>query len=132
MKILLDTNAYSHLKRGHRRVAALVRRSEEIFLSAIIIGELLYGFRQGSRIDQNIEELKAFLNNPYVTFVPISFATAEHYARIAMSLRTKGRPIPSNDIWIAAQAMETGANLVSSDQHFSEIDGLAWMHVSTE
>ena len=67
MKILLDTNAYSHLKRGHRRVAALVRRSEEIFLSAIIIGELLYGFRQGSRIDQNIEELKAFLNNPYVT-----------------------------------------------------------------
>ncbi len=73
--------------------------SEEIFLSAIIIGELLYGFRQGSRIDRNIEELKAFLNNPYVTFVPISFTTAEHYAQIAMSLRTKGRPIPSNDIW---------------------------------
>ena len=132
MKILLDTNAYSHLKRGHRRVAELVRMSEEIFLSAIIIGELLYGFRQGSRIDRNIEELKAFLNNPYVTFVPISFTTAEHYAQIAMSLRTKGRPIPSNDIWIAAHALETDANLVSSDQHFSEIDDLAWMHVSTE
>ena len=68
MKILLDTNAYSHLKRGHRRVAALVRRSEEIFLSAIIIGELLYGFRQGSRIDQNITvHRRAFLHR-YVHF----------------------------------------------------------------
>ena len=56
MRILLDTNAYSHLKRGHSQVAALVRMSEEIFLSAIVIGELLYGFRQGSRASSEISE----------------------------------------------------------------------------
>jgi predicted nucleic acid-binding protein len=48
MRTLLDSNAYSHLKRGHRPVAELVRKSEEVFLSAIVAGELLYGFRQGS------------------------------------------------------------------------------------
>ncbi|MCE2434162.1 MAG: type II toxin-antitoxin system VapC family toxin [Candidatus Latescibacteria bacterium] len=132
MRILLDTNGYSHLKRGHRRVATLVRGSEEIFLSIVVIGELLYGFRQGSRSDRNIAELQAFLNNPYVTSVPISFVTADHYAQIAMSLKAKGRPIPSNDIWIAAHAMETGAHLISSDRHFAEIDGISWMHVSNE
>ena len=132
MRILLDTNGYSHLKRGHRRVATLVRGSEEIFLSIIVIGELLYGFRQGSRSDRNIAELQAFLNSPYVTSIPISFVTADHYSRIAMSLKAKGRPIPSNDIWIAAHAMETGARLISSDRHFEDVDGLTWMHVSTE
>ena len=129
MKLLLDSNAYSHLKRGHPRVAELVRMSEQVFLSAIVVGELLYGFRKGSRTEQNIRELYAFLDSPYVTFVPVSLVTADRYARITTSLRAKGRPIPSNDIWIAAHAMETGADLVSSDQHFEEVDGLVWVHV---
>ena len=129
MKLLLDSNAYSHLKRGHPRVAELVRMSEQVFLSAIVVGELLYGFRKGSRTEQNIRELHAFLDSPYVTFVPVSLVTADRYARITTSLRAKGRPIPSNDIWIAAHAMETGTDLVSSDQHFEEVDGLVWVHV---
>ena len=57
MKLLLDSNAYSHLKRGHPHVAELVRMSEEIFLSAVVIGELFYGFRKGSRAEQNIREI---------------------------------------------------------------------------
>ena len=129
MKLLLDSNAYSHLKRGHPRVAELVRMAEEVLLSAVVIGELFYGFRKGSRTEQNIRELYAFLDSPYVTFVPVSLVTADRYARITTSLRAKGRPIPSNDIWIAAHAMETGADLISSDQHFEEIDGLAWVHI---
>ena len=103
--------------------------SEQVFLSAVVVGELLYGFRKGLRTEQNIRELYAFLDSPYVTFVPVSLVTADRYARITTSLRAKGRPIPSNDIWIAAHAMETGADLVSSDQHFEEVDGLAWVHI---
>ena len=62
----------------------------------------------------------------------MSFTTADRYSRIAVGLRAKGRPIPSNDIWIAAHTMETGADLVSCDRHFEQIDGLAWIHVSAE
>ena len=126
MKILLDSNAYSHLKRGHLRTAEIVRASEAVLLSTVVIGELLYGFRQGSRLESNLRDLQAFMDNPYVTVTPVSYTTADRYARIAAALRAKGRPIPSNDIWIAAHAMETGAELISADRHFAEIDGLAW------
>lgn len=129
MRILLDSNAYSHLKRGHPRVRDLVRASEEILLSFVVIGELLYGFRNGSRLERNIRELHAFLDSPHVAIVDMDFTTADLYAQIASSLRAKGRPIPSNDIWIASHAMEAEAELVSHDRHFEAIDGLAWIHI---
>ena len=132
MRILLDSNAYSHLKRGHHRVVEIVRGSEEILLPLVVIGELLYGFRNGSRADRNTRELHAFLDNPHVSIAAMSLTTAGRYARIAAALRTKGRAIPSNDIWIAAHTMETGADLVSYDGHFGHVDGLVWIHVSTE
>ena len=87
------------------------------------------GSRKGSRLDRNVRELQSFLDNPYVTVLPVGLTTADRYARIAVSLRAKGRPIPSNDIWIAAHAMETGADLVSYDRHFEAVDGLAWVRV---
>ena len=132
MRILLDSSAYSHLKRGDRRIAEIVRGSEEILLSTIVIGELLYGFRQGSRLERNLQELHGFLSSPYVTVTTVSFTTADRYARIAASLRAKGRPIPANDIWIAAHALEAGAELVSYDRHFDQIDGLALVHLQSE
>ena len=129
MRILLDSNAYSHLKRGHPRIAEIVRHSEEILLPLVVIGELLYGFRNGSRLERNVRELHAFLDSPHVAIAAMTLTTADRYSRIAAALRTKGRPIPSNDIWIAAHAMETGADLISADRHFEQIDGLAWTHV---
>ena len=132
MRILLDSNAYSHLKRGHHRIVEIVRGSEEILLPLVVIGELLYGFRNGSRPERNTRELHAFLDNPHVSIAAMSLTTADRYARIAAALRIKGRPIPSNDIWIAAHTMETGADLVSYDGHFDRIDGLAWICVSTD
>lgn len=132
MKILLDSSAYSHLKRGDRRIAEIVRGSEEILLSTIVIGELLYGFRQGSRLERNLQELHDFLSSPYVTVITVSFTTADRYARIAASLRAKGRPIPANDIWIAAHALEAGADLVSYDRHFDQIDGLVLVRLPVE
>jgi tRNA(fMet)-specific endonuclease VapC len=131
MRVLLDSNAYTQLKKGHARVAELVRSSERVLFSTVVAGELLYGFRHGSRFDANLRELRAFLENRYVETVPVTLTTSDRYSRIAASLRRKGRPIPTNDVWIAAHAMETGADLVSFDQHFELVDGLAWVNCSS-
>lgn len=131
MKILLDTNAYSALKRGVDTVVRHVTRAETVFLSAIVAGELLAGFRQGIRLRKNLAELEAFMDNAHVAVVPVSYVTADRFGRIAAALRAKGRPIPTNDIWIAAHAMETGADLLSFDTHFVEVDGLVWIDPSS-
>ena len=128
MRILLDTNAYSELKRGRTAVADLVRRSEEIVFSTVVAGELMYGFRHGTRYTQNVRELEELLQSHFVTLVEVSLVTADRFGRIAAALRRKGTPIPTNDIWIAAHAMETGADLVSLDSHFEKVDGLAWVN----
>jgi tRNA(fMet)-specific endonuclease VapC len=70
---------------------------------------------------------EAFLDSPYVNLVPVTYTTADRFGRVAATLRAKGRPIPTNDIWIAAHAMETGAELLSFDQRFAAVDGLAWV-----
>lgn len=126
LNVVLDTNAYTKLKRGHEGVARRVRNAEGVLFSVIVVGELLHGFRFGTRTEQNIEELEAFLGSPRVTLVPVTWTTADRFGRIAASLRAKGRPIPTNDIWIAAHAMETGAELLSFDRHFDHVDGLVW------
>ena len=130
MRVLLDANAYSMLVRGHQQVAELVRRAEDVLLSAIVVGELMSGFRRGSYFQRNIDDLRSFLDNPYVSFVDVGPVTADRYSRIAASLRAKGRPIPTNDVWIAAHVMETGADLVSADRHFEHVDGIAWLRVT--
>ena len=131
MRVLLDTNAYSMLMRGHEQVAEIVREAEELLFSTVVVGELLYGFRHGTRFEQNAAGLRSVLDSPYSTLVEVGSITADRYSRIAASLRAKGRPIPTNDVWIAAHAMETGADLVSADGHFEHIDGIVWIPLST-
>ena len=87
------------------------------------------GFRQESRLERNAADLRSFIDSPYVSVVRVGPITADRYSRIVASLRSKGRPIPTNDIWIAAHAMETGADLVSADCHFEHVDGIAWVRV---
>ena len=130
MRVLLDSNAYSQWKRGHARVAELVRSSSEILVPLVVVGELLYGFQHGQRADENTRDLQTFLANRRVSVVTMTMTTADRYARIAAILRRKGRPIPTNDIWIAAHAMETGADLVSLDGHFAKVDGLTWVPIA--
>lgn len=126
MKRLLDTNAYVALKRDHAGVVGLVRDCSELVFSAVVVGELLFGFRNGARLDRNTRELDELLAQPRVRLVPVSRTTADRFGRIAAALRKAGKPIPSNDIWIAAHAFETGAELVSFDRHFESVDGLVW------
>ena len=126
MRLLLDTSAYAAWKRGDECVVALVRNASEILVSAVVAGELQFGFRQGSRYEKNMAEFREFPGSPYVTAIDATLTTADRFARIAAELRRKGSPIPTNDIWIAAHAMESGAELISFDQHFAQIDGLVW------
>ncbi len=129
MRVLLDSNAYSRLMWGDDQTSAVVRGATDILMSAVVIGELLYGFRNGSRFDRNAADLRSFLGNPHASFVPVGPITADRYSRIAAALRGKGSPIPTNDVWIAAHAMETGADLVSADRHFEAVDGIAWLRL---
>jgi tRNA(fMet)-specific endonuclease VapC len=132
MKLLLDTNAYAALLRGHADVTRRVREAEEILLSVVVVGELIFGFRNGARYEANRRALDEFLRSPYVALLPFGIVTADRFGRIASALKRKGRPLPTNDIWIAAHAMETGAELVSFDRHFGEIEGLAWIQPLAE
>ena len=115
MSVLLDTDASSALMRGHPVVAARVRETDRVLLPTIVVGELLFGFRCGTRYERNRRNLEVFLQNANVALLPATWATAERFERIAAALRAKGKPIPINDIWIAAHAMETGAGVLSFD-----------------
>lgn len=132
MKLLLDTNAYTAFMLGNDEVVAQVRASETIIMSPFVMGELLYGFRNGNRFDANLALLKSFLAHPYVQELEVTYQTADRYSRIAAALRKKGKPIPTNDIWIAAHTMELGAELLSRDKHFAEIDALPWIPWGSE
>ena len=124
VRILLDTNAYTGFMRGNAGVRELVLSADELLFSVIVIGELQYGFRHGGRLAKNLRELRTFLSDPLLRTVPVGPSTADRYGRIAAQLRAMGRPIPVNDIWIAAQTMEHGADLISADRHFDHVPGL--------
>jgi predicted nucleic acid-binding protein len=127
MKLSLDTNVYAALFRGDKTIADYVTRAEHVTISAVVAGELISGFRNGSRYEANRRGLDDFLMSAYVSLLPVTLVTADRFGRIAASLRRKGRPIPSNDIWIAAHTMESGSELLSFDKHFEAVDGLAWV-----
>ena len=127
MRLLLDSNTYSDYMAGDSAVVSLIQDADEVLLSVVVIGEQLFGFRRGSRYEENLAQLRSFLSHPQVSMLPVGETTADRYARILTSLRAKGRPIPTNDVWIAAHAMEAGADLVSRDRHFEHVDGIAWI-----
>jgi tRNA(fMet)-specific endonuclease VapC len=126
MKALLDTNAYSALMANRGRVADAVRRADAVLMSTVVLGELLFGFRNGSRYEANRAQLEAFLSRQFVNTLQVTVETAERFGLIAAQLRRSGTPIPTNDIWIAAHTLESGAHLLSFDQHFDAVDGLLW------
>lgn len=118
---MLDTSAYSAFKRGHPDVLSEVRRAREILVPSVVVGELLAGFSRGSRRARNERDLAAFLGRSRVCEVPVTHDTAERYAVIHANLRAAGTPIPTNDVWIAACAMEHGAELLTLDRDFTAV-----------
>ena len=124
MTVALDTNAYSDYLRGVALRVAVVRSAARIHLPLIVLGELRAGFGAGSREAENLATLGQFLASPRVTVLHPDEATTEHYARIFLQLRKKGAAIPTNDLWIAALAIQHDLDLCTSDAHFREVDGL--------
>ena len=124
MKILPDTSAYVGFKVGVNEVVEIVTAAERILFSPVVLGELMFGFRNGARFAENMVELEKLLQHDAVELLQIGKTTADRYSRIAAYLRQQGTPIPTNDIWIAAQTMECGAELITSDRHFEKVSGL--------
>ena len=112
-KIIIDTNIYSDAIRGRDYAIHILKNYDTIFLSPIVIGELLFGFKCGNREADNIKTLREFIASPRVQIVMITSETAEFYAYIRSHLKQEGRAVSPNDVWLAASAMEHAAILVS-------------------
>jgi len=121
---LIDTNIYSYALRGDADTISTLQHVAQIGISSISIGELLSGFRAGSKEKTNREQLKQFLDSPRVTLYSVTEQTAEYYSLILDQLKANGTPIPTNDIWIAAVAFQHGLPVYTKDKHFSYIKGL--------
>jgi tRNA(fMet)-specific endonuclease VapC len=126
MKILLDTSAYVGFKRNSAELVEIITGADLILFSSVVLGELLFGFRSGTRFKKNLSDLNRFLAHDAVETVSAGNITADRYSRIAAQLKHQGTPIPTNDIWIAAQTMEYGAELITTDAHFEKISGLVY------
>jgi predicted nucleic acid-binding protein len=119
--LYLDTSGYSHFVRGNRQYTEAIQQADKIYVNPIVLGELYYGFSLGRNDKVNRKNLETFLDFPYVVVHPITTETSERYAYIFRYLKTQGRPIPMNDLWIAASVMELGAVLLTSDRHFLNV-----------
>lgn len=129
-KVLLDTSAYAALLGGDEAVLNAIAEASEVFMSIFVLGELWAGFLGGRRARENRERLEAFLGKPSVIVIDATRDTAEIFGRIKDRLRRAGTPIPINDVWIAAHAIEHGAETITYDRHFTFIPGLLlWVEV---
>ncbi len=122
--VLLDTNILADFFAGDPETVEAFQRARSLAINSVVLGELLGGFLLGSRASANRRLLSRFLSSPRVKVLALAAETTEHYADVYTQLRRKGRPIPSNDMWIAASAREHGLVLFTRDTHFREIEGL--------
>ncbi len=93
-------------------------------MSVVVLGELRGGFDHGNRAESNNATLNQYLTDPSISIALIHPSTTLIYAKLYAQLRKQGKPIPSNDLWIAAQAMELDIHLLTLDAHFVGIKGL--------
>lgn len=121
-KYLLDTNIVIALLANEANVKAKLGQANETLIPSIVFGELYYGARKSGRAAANVQRVDELLANSAV--VDCNAETAQHYAIIKHDLQLKGKPIPENDIWIAALAMQHDLILVTRDAHFQEVQNL--------
>lgn len=120
-RVCVDTSAYSHFRRGQPLVVDLIDHADWVGVPSIVVGELWAGFLLGRRTEMNVAELSEFLSAPVTEVVDVDEDVARIYGEIVVELRTKGTPLPTNDIWIAAAAARSGATVLTYDAHFLEI-----------
>jgi tRNA(fMet)-specific endonuclease VapC len=123
-RLVLDTSAYSKFRSGDTRVRDLIAEADAVMLPTPVLGELHGAFELGSRARENRAALSDFLAEPFVHVIPVTETVARHYGRAFAGLRRAGTPIPANDIWIAACALDQGACLLTFDHDFNRVPGL--------
>jgi tRNA(fMet)-specific endonuclease VapC len=121
-KVLLDTNIVIAYFSGEKAISQRLTEAE-VLVSSTVLGELYYGARKSANVASNLSRIEEFATA--VQVLSCDAVTAQHYGQIKDLLRKKGRPIPENDIWIAAAAQQFGLPLATRDEHFKEVDGLA-------
>ena len=121
-KYLLDTNIVIALFADEVEVKHKLVDAKQVFLPSIVIGELYYGANKSGKIVQNLERIDALVVNCVI--FGCDSDTARYYGDVQNRLRVKGRPLPENDVWIAAIAIQHELTLVTRDEHFKEITNL--------
>jgi tRNA(fMet)-specific endonuclease VapC len=121
-KYLLDTNIIIALFADEAAVKSNLAQAEEVFIPSIAIGELCYGARKSRRSKENLERIDELVAN--TVSLGCDTETARYYGEVKDKLRLKGRPLPENDIWIAALALQHNLTLVTRDAHFQEVEHL--------
>jgi len=120
--VILDTNALSAMADGNAELEPVLRRATEAAVPAIVLGEYRYGIRRSRDRSRYEQWLPVVLAGCRV--LAVDEGTAEHYAEIRDELKRRGRPIPANDVWIAALARQHKLPLLSRDKHFDFVPGL--------
>jgi predicted nucleic acid-binding protein len=127
--LLLDTNVLIRFFRSDRKISDIISAYEKIVVPSVVLGEFKAGADPTKTCGQRqLEVLESFLDSPSVGVIPVTEDIASVYARIFRVLKANGTPIPQNDMWIAACAVDAGATLLSSDAHFASIP-LLDMHI---
>lgn len=124
MKLALDTNRYTDWWAGNEAVIAAVANAPEIYLPFVVIGELRGGFLRGSRSAENEAALQRFLHERTIQVLYPDDLTTRIYAAVYAQLKGQGTPIPTNDMWIAALALQHGLTLYARDKHFDHLPQL--------
>lgn len=121
-KFLLDTNIISAWFSGEQSIADKIDHASSVYIPITVIGELYYGAMHSMQKQKNINDIEK-LTNQYKILLADK-RTAKEYGKIKAMLRRKGRPLPENDIWIAAIAVQHKITLITRDSHFNEIENL--------
>ncbi len=121
-KLAIDTNAVIAYREGNYNIGDLIENADLLFFSVIVLGELLYGAINSTQVHKNKQAVQILLS--YSILIPIDEPIAIRYANIRLNLKNIGRPIPENDIWIAASCLELGLPLLTIDSHFDHIQDL--------
>ena len=124
MRVAIDTNRLTDLLRGDARLAERLGACDEVWVPLIVLGEIKAGFHGGTQRHRNEALLQHFLAKATVAVLLPGRETAEHYARIFVQLKRAGTPVPDNDLWIAALALEHDLTLITRDRHFARIPQL--------
>ncbi len=122
-KFLLDTNIIISLFKNDNLVINKLTVDQEIFISNITVGELYFGTYKSNKVESNIKRIDSFIASNIV--LNSDSTTAKYYGQIKNKLKIKGKPIPENDIWIAAIGLQYNLTLVSRDKHLQEIENLS-------